>query len=154
MRVGERAKVLRLDRPVPSKEDRTRWEGEEGLLVRRLNVPWTPEHGALWEVRFEDGEVVVFADSELAVVRNGREIPSDLEAIREGWGDAPRGPSLPFRRFGAGVGAAPAVLALLVFALAGVLLLWAGVASGNWWFGAAGGLLVLIGVGAAGVLIA
>ncbi len=153
MRVGERAKVLKLDRPVPSKEDRSQWEGNEGLIVRRLNVPWTPDHGALWEIRFDGGEVVVFADSELAVVRGGRELPSDLEAVREGWGKAPRGPSLPFKRFGAGVGAAPAVLALLFFMLAGVLLLWAGIASGNWLFGAAGAALVLEGIGAAGVLI-
>jgi hypothetical protein len=153
MRVGEMAKVVSLERPVPSKEDRSHWEGKEGLLVRRLNVPWTPEHGQLWELRFDSGDVVVFSDSELAVVRNGREEPSDLEAIREGWGDAPRGPSTPFRRFGAGVSTAPAVLALLVFALAGVLLLWAGIDTGNWLFGAAGVVLVLIGVAAAGVLI-
>ena len=153
MRVGERAKVSRLDRPVPSKEDRSQWEGQEGLLIRRLNVPWTPDYGQLWELRFDSGDVVVFADSELAVMRSTGEEPSDLQAIQEGWGKAPRGPSLPFRRFGDGVGAAPAVLALLVFALAGVLLLWAGIASENWWFGAAGGLLVLIGIGAAGVLI-
>jgi hypothetical protein len=153
MRVGEMAKVLGLERPVPTKEDRSRYEGQEGLIVRRINVPWTPEHGQLWELRFDTGDVAVFSDSELAVVRNGREIPSDLEAIREGWGDAPRGPSMPFRRFGAGVGAAPAVLALLVFALAGVLLMWAGITSGNWGFGAAGIALVLIGIAAAGVLI-
>lgn len=153
MRVGERAKVLRLERPVPSKEDRSAWGGLEGLVVRRLNVPWTPEHGALWELRFDSGDVVVFADSELAVVRGGVEMGSDLEGLREAWGEAPRGPSLPFRRFGAGVGAAPAVLALLVFAIAGVLLLWAGVASGTWIFAVAGAVLVLIGVAAAGVLI-
>lgn len=153
MRVGERAKVVRLDRPVPTNEDRSRWEGQEGLIVRRLNVPWTPEHGALWELRFEEGDVVVFADSELAVVRGGRELPSDLEDVREAWGKGAWGPSLPFRRFGAGIGAAPAVLALLVFALSGVLLLWAGIASDNWLFGAAGVALVLIGVAAAGVLI-
>ena len=153
MRVGERAKVVRLERPVPTKEDRTQWEGQEGLVVRRLNVPWTPDHGALWELRFNSGEVVVFADSELSIVRGGEELPSDLEEVQEAWGQGAWGPSLPFRRFGAGIGAAPAVLALLVFALAGVLLLWAGVDSGNWWFGVAGIVLVLIGVGAAGVLI-
>lgn len=153
MRVGERAKVVALERPVPTKEDRTQWVGQEALIVRRLNVPWTPDHGALWELRFDSGDTVVFADSEVVVVRDGLEIPSDLEEVREAWGDAPRGPSLPFRRFGAGLGAAPAVLALFVFALAGLLLLWAGVASGNWWFAAAGVALVLIGVGAAGVLI-
>lgn len=153
MRVGERARVLGLERPVPTKEDRSEWQGSEGLVVRRLNVPWTPDHGALWELRFDSGDVVVFSDSELAVVHGGVEVPADLDALREGWGDAPRGPSLPFRRFGAGVGGAPAVLALLVFALAGVLLLWAGIASGTWVFSAAGVVLVLIGVVAAGVLI-
>lgn len=153
MRVGERAKVLRLDRPVPSKEDRSSYEGQEGLVVRRLNVPWTPDTGALWELRFDAGDVVVFSESELAVVRNGVEEPEDLEALKESWGDAPRGPSLPFRRFGAGIGAAPAVLALLVFALAGILLIWAGVSSDTWAFSAAGAALVLVGVVAAGVLI-
>jgi hypothetical protein len=154
VRVGERAKVVSLERPVPTKEDRSSWVGHEGLVVRRLNVPWTPDHGALWELRFDSGDVVVFADSELTVVRNGQEQPSDLEAVREAWGEAPRGPSLPFRRLGTNVGTGPAVLALLIFALAGILLLWAGIASGNWWYGAAGGVLVLIGVGAAGALVA
>ncbi|MEX0875204.1 MAG: hypothetical protein WD646_03165 [Actinomycetota bacterium] len=153
MRVGEQAKVVRLERPVPSKEDRSQWEGKEGLLVRRLNVPWTPNTGELWEVRFDSGEVVVFSESELATVRDGQEIPNDMSVLAESWGDAPRTASRPFRRMGTGVGAAPAVLALLFFALAGILLLWAGVSSENWWFAAAGGLLVLIGVGAAGVLI-
>jgi hypothetical protein len=151
MRVGERAKVITLDRP--TKEDRSARMGSEGLLVRRLNVPWTPDLGALWEVRFEDGAVVVFSEDELAVMRGDREVPNDMTELAESWGDAPRRPSLPFRRFGAGVSAAPAVLALVVFALAGVLLLWAGVADDNWLLGAAGALLVLVGIGAAGVLI-
>ena len=151
MRVGERAKVIALNRPTP--EDRGAREGAEGLLVRRLNVPWTPETGALWELRFDDGEVVVFSDSELAVVRNGSEVPNDMSELAESWGDAPRTPSLPFKRFGAGSNAAPAVLALLVFALAGVLLVWAGITEDSWVLGAAGALLVLLGVGAAGVLI-
>jgi hypothetical protein len=153
MRVGERAKVTGLDRPVPSKEDRSAWEGKEGLLVRRLNVPWSPDTGELWELRFDSGDVVVFSESELATVRDGREIPNDLEALKESWGDAPRTPSFPFRRFGASVGSAPAILALLFFSLAGVLLVWAGISSDNWLLGAAGAVLVLIGVGAAGVLI-
>jgi hypothetical protein len=153
MRVGERAKVVRLERPVPSKEDRSQWEGQEGLLVRRLNVPWAPETGELWELRFDSGEVVVFSESEVVTVRNGEEIPNDMSVLAESWGDAPRTASRPFRRLGTGVGAAPAVLALLFFALAGIMLLWAGVSSENWWFAAAGGVLVLIGVGAAGVLI-
>lgn len=153
MRVGERAKVLRLDRPVPTKQDRSAFEGQEGLVVRRLNVPWTPDTGALWELRFDAGDVVVFADSELAVVRKGAEVPEDLEELKQSWGKAPRGPSLPFRRFGAGSGGAPVVLALLVFALAGVLLIWAGIASGTLIFSAAGAVLVLIGIVAAGVLI-
>lgn len=153
MRVGERAKVLKIGRPVPTKEDLSGFVGKEGLIVRRLNVPWTPEHGALWELRFDDNAVAVFADSELAVVRNGETVPSDLEDLQEAWGKASRGPSVPFRRLGAGIGAAPAVLALFFFAVAGVLLLWAGVASGNWWFAAGGAALVLVGIGAAGVLI-
>src|SRR3712207_6898028 len=43
---------------------------------------------------------------------DGRTEPLDdeLDAMREQWGKADRTPSLPFRRFGAGVGAAPAVL--------------------------------------------
>jgi hypothetical protein len=153
MRVGEKAKVIRLERPVPTHEDRTKWEGQEGLLMRRLNVPWEPEHGALWELRFDSGDVIVFSEAELAVVRDGRTIPNDMEELAESWGDAPRQPSFPFRRFGAGVGAAPAVLALLVFAIAGVLLIWAGVQQHAAILDIAGGALVLIGVIAAGVLI-
>jgi hypothetical protein len=153
MRTGERAKVVRLERPVPSNEDRSRWEGEEGLLVRRLNVPWNPEEGALWEVRFDSGDVVVFSDRELAAIRAGSPVPNDMEELEESWGKAPRVPSQPFKKFGAGAGGAPAVLALIVFALAGVLLIWASVASGNWKLGALGGGLLLIGITAAGVLI-
>jgi hypothetical protein len=151
LRVGVQAKVTGLNRP--TKEDRTALEGKTGLVMRRLNVPWDTDSGALWELRFEDGNVVVFSDSELAVVRNGKETPVDMDELKESWGDAPRVPSLPFRRFGAGVGAAPAVLALLVFAIAGVLLIWAGVSEGNILLSAAGAVLVLIGIGAAGVLI-
>ena len=150
MRVGENARVIALNRPTP--EDRTQWEGKEGLLVRRLNVPWTPDFGALWEVQFDRENVVVFAESELSVVKpDGRVVSSGIEGVREAWGDAPRVPSFPFRRLGAS--RAPAVLALFVFLLAGILLLVAGVADGNWLIGAAGGLLVLIGIGTAGVLI-
>jgi hypothetical protein len=152
MRVGERAKVIKLDRP--TKEDRSARAGSEGLLMRRLNVPWTPELGALWEVRFDDGEVVVFSEDELAVIgRDGREIPNDMDDLAQSWGDAPRRPSFPFKRFGAGVTTAPAVLALLVFALAGVLLLWAGISAGSVVLGGAGVVLMLIGIAAAGVLI-
>ena len=154
MRVGERAKIIRLNRP--TKEDRSAYEGQAGLVMRRLNVAWEQGHGELWEVRFDDGSVVVFSASELALVgADGREVPLDdeLAAMREQWGKAPRVPSLPFKRFGAGVGAAPAVLAVLVFAIAGTLLVWAGVAEGNWLIGAAGALLVLVGIGSAGVLI-
>ncbi len=151
MRTGERAKVVSLDRP--TKEDREAFVGREGLVMRRLNVAWTPDHGELWELRFDDGETVVFSASELATVRNGLEEPLEMNELRDSWGKAPRVPSLPFRRFGAGVGAAPAVLALLVFALAGVLLLWAGIADDNVILGAAGVVLMLIGIGAAGVLI-
>ena len=151
MRVGERAKVTGLGRP--TKEDRDRWVGQEGLVMRRLNVAWTPEHGELWEVRFDDGQTVVFSASELAVVRGDHAEPLEMGELKESWGKAPRVPSLPFRRFGAGVGAAPAVLALLVFALAGVLLIWAGIADENLLLGAIGVVLMLIGIGAAGVLI-
>jgi hypothetical protein len=153
MRVGEHAKVVKLVRPVPTNEDRSRWQGQEGLLVRRLNVPWDPTQGELWEVRFDSGDVVVFSEAELAAVRGGRTIQNDMEELIESWGDAPRRPSFPFRKFGAGVGAAPAVLALLIFAIAGVLLIWAGVDQRNWLLGGAGGVLVLVGAVAAGVLI-
>ena len=151
MLVGERARVVKLARP--SDEDRSAWEGKDGLLVRRLNVPWTPDHGALWELRFDTGEVVVFSDSELALLGSSGEVPSDMEALQSSWGKAPRRGSVPFRRFGAGVGAAPAVLALVVFALAGVLLLWAGISEGSALLGVAGAALVLCGIAAAAVLI-
>lgn len=151
MRAGERARVMQLSRPTD--EDRSRWEGQDGLLIRRLNVPWTPDHGALWELRFDSGDVVVFADNELALLRGGEPEPNDMAALRSSWGDAPRSPSLPFRRLGAGNAAATAILALLVFSLAGVLLVWAGIAESNMLYSAAGGLLALIGIVTAGVLI-
>ncbi len=154
MRTGERAKVIRLNRP--TKEDRSAYVDKEGIVMRRLNVAWEPEHGELWEVRLDNGDSVVFSASELAVVRpDGTEVPLDDEMadLRESWGKADRGPSLPFRRFGAGVGAAPAMLALLVFAIAGTLLVWAGVADSNVLLVIAGAVLVVVGIGAAGVLI-
>jgi hypothetical protein len=152
MRVGEQARVIALNRP--THEDRSEWQGKEGLLMRRLNAPWTPDFGALWEVRFDKENTVVFSESELAVVKpDGRVVSSGIEDVREDWGEAPRVPSVPFRRFGSASGTAPAVLALFVFLVAGVLLLIAGVADKSWLLGGAGGLLVLIGIGAAGVLI-
>lgn len=150
MRVGLRAKVIALDRPTD--EDRTAYLEKEGLVVRRLNVPWTPDHGALWELRFDD-ETVVFSESELAVETAAGFEPVGVDDLREAWGDAPRRGSVPFRRFGAGSGGAPAVLALLVFCLAGVLLLWAAVTEGSVILGAVGGLLVLLGIGATAVLV-
>jgi len=152
MRVGEQARVITLNRP--THEDRTQWEGKDGLLVRRLNAPWTPDFGALWEVQFDRDNVVVFSESELAVVRpDGTITSSGIEDVREDWGEAPRRPSMPFRRLGSGSGTAPVVLAVLILALAGVLLVVAGVAQRSWILGAAGAVLMLIGVGAAGVLI-
>jgi hypothetical protein len=158
MRVGERAKVIRLGRPVPTTSlgDREARVGQTGQVIRRLNVAWETEHGEVWEIRFDDGAALAFSTSELAGIRaDGSEesLDDDIAAMAEQWGKAPRTPSLPFKRFGAGVGAAPAVLALLVFALAGVLLLWAGVSSGNLALSAGGVVLVLIGIVAAGVLI-
>jgi hypothetical protein len=152
MRVGENARVIALNRP--TQEDRSQWEGKEGLLMRRLNVPWTPDFGALWEVRFDPQNTIVFSESELAVVKaDGRVVSSGIEDVREDWGDAPRVPSVPYRRFFSASGRAPAVLALFVFVLAGVLLLVAGVTESSWLLGGAGMLLVLVGVGAAGALI-
>lgn len=151
MRVGEHGRVIALNRPTT--EDRSEYEGKDGLLMRRLNVPWTPDHGALWELRFDDGKTVVFSESELAVVKpDGRVVSSGIEDLREDWGDAPRVASVPYRRI-FGASRAPAVLALLVFLLAGVLLLVAGVADRNWLLGGAGAVLVLFGIGAVGVLI-
>ena len=152
MRVGEQARVIALNRP--THEDREQWREKEGLLVRRLNAPWTPDFGALWEVRFDKENTIVFSESELAVVKpDGRVVSSGIEDVRDDWGEAPRVPSVPFRKFGSGSGTAPVVLALFVFLLAGVLLLVAGVAEKSWILGGAGGLLMLIGIGAAGVLI-
>jgi hypothetical protein len=152
MRVGETARVIALNRP--THEDRSQWEGKDGLVVRRLNAPWAPDFGALWELRFDKDNTIVFSESELAVVKpDGRVVSSGIEDVREDWGEAPRVPSLPFRRLGSGSGSAPAVLALFVFVLAGVLLLVAGVAERSWILGGAGGLFVLIGIGAAGALI-
>ena len=99
MRVGERVRVTALNRP--THEDRTQWTAEEGLLVRRLNAPWTPDFGALWEVQLDKDNVVVFSESELSVVKpDGTLVSSGIDDVREDWGDAPRVPSQPFRRFG------------------------------------------------------
>lgn len=151
MRTGERAKVTALTRPTD--EDREAWQDQVGLLVRRLNVPWTPDHGALWEVRFDSGEVVVFSEAELATVRGDEEIPSDMEGLREAWGDAPRKGSVPFRRLAAGSKGGAAILAVLALALAGVLLLWAGIVSGNVLLGVGGIALILVGIVSAVVSI-
>ncbi len=153
MHVGERARVLRLERETD--QDRNDYVEQDGLLVRRLNVPWNPDLGALWEVRFDDGETLVFSESEIASLgSDGEPMPQEMDALREAWDKAPRQVSLPFKRFGAGVGSAPALLAFLVFIVAGFLLVWAGVSAGSLALGAAGGALVLLGILAAVVLVA
>ncbi len=152
MIVGERARVKKLERP--TEQDRSGFEGRDGLLVRRLNVPWTPDYGALWQMRFDSGDVAVFAESELAMVGvDGTEEEIDMAGLREAWGDAPRVRSIPFRRLGGGSGAAFALLALLVFALAGILLIWAGISEGTVVLAAAGAVLVLIGIASAALLV-
>lgn len=151
MRVGERVRIMRLDRPTD--QDRDEFVELEGLLVRRLNVPWNPGFGALWEVRFDNRETAVFSDSELAVLgSDGEPIPNDMNELKESWGEAPRGPSLPFRRLGGGT-TGPALLALLVFALAGILLVWAGVAEESLALGLAGAVVALLGVLSAAFLV-
>jgi hypothetical protein len=152
VRVGEKAKVIKLERQTD--DDRSAYVDQVALVVRRLNVPWTPDTGALWELRFDEGKTLVFAESEIAEqTSDGDFRPVPIDELREQWGDAPRRPSLPFKKFGAGSGSGPAVLALLVFFLAGVLLLWAAVAEGSAILGIAGGLLVLIGIGASAALV-
>lgn len=153
MRVGEQARVLRLERE--TEQDRDDYVEKEGLLVRRLNVPWNPGLGALWEVRFDDGETVVFSESEIAALGpDGEPREQEIEELRAAWDKAPRQVTLPFKRFGAGAGSAPALLAFLVLVLAGVLLVWAGVSAGSLALGGAGGALVLLGILAAAVLVA
>lgn len=153
MQVGEQARVLRLEREAG--QDRSDYVERDGMLVRRLNVPWDPDLGALWEVRFEDGETLVFSESELAVLGpDGEPLGQEIEALRESWGKAPREVTLPFRRFGAGVGSAPALLAFFVLVVAGVLLVWAAVSAGSLAIGAAGAALVLVAIVAAAVLVA
>lgn len=153
MQVGQRAVVTKLDRESP--EERERWVEQEGLLVRRLNVPWEPGLGALWQLRFDSGEDVVFSESELAVIGpDGRATPPDMDELRDSWGDAPRTISIPFKRFGGGAGNAPALLAFVIFVVAGVLLLWAGISSESLPIAGAGGALLLIALGAVAVLVA
>lgn len=152
MRVGEQARVLRLERE--TEQDRDDYVEKDGLLVRRLNVPWNPDLGALWEVRFDDGETVVFSESEIAALGpDGEPREQEIDELRAAWDKAPRQVTLPFKRFGAGTGSAPALLAFLVLVLAGVLLVWAGVSAGSLALGGAGGALVLLGILAAAVLV-
>src|SRR5438309_2281419 len=65
MRVGETARVIALNRP--THEDRADRQGNDGLLVRRLNVPWTPDFGALWEVRFDDGTILIVGSGPIVI---------------------------------------------------------------------------------------
>ena len=127
---GVQAKVTGLNRP--TKEDRTALEGKTGLVMRRLNVPWDTGHRARsGSCASRTAKSSCSRTASWPSSATARETPVDMDELKESWGDAPRVPSLPFRRFGAGVGAAPAVLALLVFAIAGVLLIWAGVVRGE-----------------------
>lgn len=152
MLVGDVVRVTRLERPAAG--DRSAFLDRAGRLTQRLNVPWTPELGALWRVRFDDRTEEVFSESELGVIGpDGAPYPAETEVLKETWGDAPREASVPFRPLGAGLRAAPAIMAFLVFCVAGVLLVWAGLASDDIRIGAAGGLLILIGVGSAAVLV-
>ncbi|HVE92137.1 MAG TPA: hypothetical protein VNE62_07540 [Actinomycetota bacterium] len=152
MQVGRRARVVALERPSPG--DRSPYLESEGLLVRRLNVAWEPKLGALWELRFESGDHVVFSESELRELdEQGQPLPSEIPDLEESWGDAPRTVSYPFRRFGGRSRAAPAVLAFIALSLAGSLLVWAGLASNSLAMGAAGGLLIVLGMGAAALLV-
>jgi hypothetical protein len=152
LQVGRQARVTELNRPAP--EDRSAHVGKQGLLVQRLNVPWDPDVGSLWKLRFEDGEEIVFSESELVMLGpDGRELPGTIEDLKEVWGVAPRVGSRPFKPFAGGVRAAPAVLALIVFCIAGVLLLWAGITTGTALLSLAGGALVLVGIGAAALLV-
>ena len=92
MQVGRRARVTALSRTSPS--DRSAYLERDGLLVRRLNVAWEPDLGALWELRFEDGAVEVFAESEIQQLRSdGTMEESEIGALKESWGEAPRSTS-------------------------------------------------------------
>lgn len=152
MQVGRQAKVVSLDRPSP--KDRTAFVEQEGMLIRRLNVAWEPELGALWEVRFSDGTVEVFAESELRQISaHGVQQGSEIPDLKHNWGEAPRTVSVPFKKFAGGSRAAPAVLAFLALSIAGILLIWSGIAQSSMLLGAAGVLLILIGMGAAAALV-
>jgi hypothetical protein len=122
--------------------------------VQRLSVPWDPNLGALWRVRFERGDEVIFAESELSQVsRDGRLLGNDIADLKEHWGLAPRAGSMPFKRR-ASRGAGQAVLAFIVLSLAGLLLIGAGLAQGDLRISAAGGALIVVGLGAAAVMLA
>lgn len=151
--VGDRVRVVNADRPAP--EDRSGFVGRNALVVQKLNVPWTPDTGSLWRIRFFSGEEAVFAENELALIdREGKAEDVDLTELRDTWGDAPRTVSMPFkRRFGAGSASAPAILGVLLFAIVGVLLVAAGLAEHDVRFGIAGGVSILIGLGAAAILV-
>jgi hypothetical protein len=152
MQVGRRARVTSLSRK--SHSDRSGYLERDGLLVRRLNVAWEPDLGALWELRFEDGAVEVFAESEIQQLRaDGTLEESEIAALQESWGEAPRTTSYPFRKLGGGSSAATAILAFAVFAIAGVLLIGVGIAQTSIVLGSLGALAILIGAGAAVALV-
>ncbi|HVL81857.1 MAG TPA: hypothetical protein VM840_09725 [Actinomycetota bacterium] len=143
---------MALERPAAG--DREAYLEQDGLLVRRLNVPWESHLGALWELRMDDGQLVVFSESELRQLgRDGRPEESEIPGLQEAWGEAPRRTSYPFQRLGGGSGAATALLAFVVFAIAGVLLIWSGLAQTNMALAGAGAVLILVGMGAAAALV-
>lgn len=151
MQVGRQARVVELNRKTA--KDRSGFLKREGLIVRRLNQVWEQEFGAIWEIHFPGGDREFFSASELRQLDgDGTPEPSDIPGMVERWGDAPRTISYPFRKFAGGSSAAKAIFAFLVFCLAGILLVWAGLAIPNLALAAAGGALITIGLGAAAVL--
>src|SRR3990170_1957834 len=97
MFAGQRVRVTKLDRH--TEEDRSAFVGQDGAVVHRVNVAWTPDAGGLWKVRFGSGGEAVFAESEIVLLdREGEPAGSEIEEVKEAWGKAPRTVSMPFKR--------------------------------------------------------
>lgn len=154
MHVSDRVQVVRLQRQAP--HDRSAFLERRGRLVQRLSVPWESDTGSLWRIRFEDGSQEVFSAAELALLDEEGTVLDDspVSELRHTWGQAPRTPSSPFRRrLGAGSRGAKAALAALVLSVAGILLVWAAIASGNAMLGAGGAGLLLVAIATAAVMV-
>lgn len=127
MQTGRSAKISKITRKL---SDAAR-EGQEGLLVRRLNVAWEKDIGALWTVRFADGVESAFAESELQQIEpDGRLSGHATDTLVDTWGVAPRVGWTP-KSGEYGKATSRGALASVLFLAAGLMLVIAGLSNGQ-----------------------